>query len=245
MLTRQRTRIGLAALLAAAVIGAACWWAGQWSYRLTPGSDRIFREASNAGAWAGFLVFWAAAIPGLAALLGLHDRKFHEAARAGLVCAVIVVPYVVALALAALLTPGTIVNIGDSYCYDLWCLGVKQVNAVRSGQDNLYTAEVRIFVDSSHPHHVPAELAKDFFYVLDDQGRRYPLLKDASFVDADVTVQPGKSVKSSLAFLGPANARKLYLIGYGGPLRVFPPWVYLYFGSDISLFHKRALLRIL
>jgi hypothetical protein len=25
----------------------------------------------------------------------------------------------------------------------------------------------------------------------------------------------------------------------------FPPWVYLYFGSDISLFHRHPLLRIL
>jgi hypothetical protein len=62
-------------------------------------------------------------------------------------------------------------------------------------------------------------------------------------VDADVTVQPGESVKSSLAFLAPPNARKLYLMGNAG--QVFLPWVYLYFGSDISLFHRPTLLRIL
>ena len=115
------------------------------------------------------------------------------------------------------------------------------MNSTPRGQDTLYTAEVRIFVDSSDPHHLPAEQAKGFFYVLDDQGRRYPLLREASFLDADVTVHPGESVKSSLAFLAPPNARKLYLMGNDGGL----PWVYLYFGSDISLFHKRALLRIL
>ena len=245
MLARPWLKNGLAALLALAVIGTASWWAGQWSYHLTPGNDLVFREASNAGAWAGFLVFVAAAIPSLAALFGIHDRKFHQAARAGRVCAAIVVPYLAALVLVSLLTPGTIVNIGDSYCYDLWCLGVKQVNATPSGPDILYTAEVRIFVDSSHPHHLPAEQAKDFFYVLDDQGRRYPLRQEASFVDADVSVQPGESVRSSLAFLAPANARKLYLMGNGGRPWVYLPWVYLYFGSDISLFHRRALLRIL
>jgi hypothetical protein len=240
MLIRHRMKIGLAAFLAVALIGTASWWAGQWSYHLTPGNNLVFREDSNAGAFAGFLVFAAAAIPGVAALFRIHDRKFHEAARAGRVCALIVVPYLAALALVSLLTAGTIVNIGDSYCYDLWCLGVKQVNATQSGQAIRYTAEVRIFVDSSHPHHLPAEQAKDFFSVLDDQGRSYPLLRAASFVDSDVTVQPGESVKSSLTFLGPPNARKLYLIGNSGR-----PWVYLYFGSDISLFHRRALLRIL
>ena len=63
-------RIGLAAFLALAAIGAASWWAGQWSYHLTPGNDLVYHEASNAGALAGFLVFVAAAIPGLTALLG-------------------------------------------------------------------------------------------------------------------------------------------------------------------------------
>jgi hypothetical protein len=241
MPTRQGIKFGLAAFLAVGAIGGTSWWAARWSYHLTPGNDLVFREASNGGAWAGFLVFIAAAVPGLAALLGIHDRKFHEAARAGRVCAVIIVPYVAALTLVSLLTPGTIVNIGDSYCYDLWCLGVKQVNATPRGQDILYTAEVRIFVDSKHPHDLPAEQAKGFFYALDDQGRRYPLLRAASFVDADVTVRPGESVKSSVAFLAPPNVRKLYLMGNDSGL----PWVYLYFGSDISLFHRRALLRIL
>ena len=234
--------IGLAALFAIAAIAAASWWAGQRPY-LTPGNHQTFREGSNIAALAGFLVFMAAAIPGIAALLGIHDRKSHRAARAGRVCAIIMLPYLAALTLVSLLTPGTVVNIGDSYCYDLWCLGVNQVKATPRGPDILYTAEVRIFVDSTHPHYLPAEPAKSFFYVLDDQGRRYPLLRDASFLNTDVTVQPGESVKSSLAFLAPPNARKLYLMGEAG--QVFLPWVYLYFGSDISLFHRRPLLRIL
>jgi hypothetical protein len=241
-MTRQQVGIGLAVILAIAAIGAASWWAGQRPY-LTPGNHQVFYEGSNIGAMAGFLVFIAAAIPGLVALLGIHDRKFHTATRAGRVCAVIIGPYLAALTLVSLLTPGTMVNIGDSYCYDLWCVGVNRVNAIPTGQDILYTAEVSIFVDSTHPHHLPAEPAKSFFYVLDDRGRRYPLLRDASFLNADVTVQPGESLKSSLAFLAPRNTRRLYLMGEAG--QVFLPWVYLYFGSDISLFHRRALLRIL
>jgi hypothetical protein len=234
-------KIGLAALLAVAAISAASWWAGQRPY-LTPGKDQVFREASNVAALAGFLVFIAAVIPGVAALLGIHDRKFHEAARAGRVCAVIIGPYLAVLMLVSLFTPGTVVNIGDSYCYDLCCLGVNQVNATPRGQDIPYTAEVRVFVDCNrHAHHIPAGQTNNFFYVLDDQGRRYSLLRE-SFVDADVTVQPGESVKSSVAFLAPVNARKLYLMGNAG--EVFLPWVYLYFGSDISLFHRPALLRI-
>jgi hypothetical protein len=240
MWTRQGMKIGLAAFVALAAIGVASWWAGQRPY-LTPGNHQVFREASDLGVLAGLLVFVAAAIAAVAALLGMHDRTFHEAARAGRVCAVMIVPYVTALALVSLLTPGTVVNIGDSYCYDLWCLGVDRVNATPKGRDILYTAEVRIFVDSSHPHRLPVEQAKGFFHVLDDQGKRYSLLPEASFADTAVTVHPGESVKSSFAFLAPRNAGKLYLMGKDGGM----PWVYLYFGSDISLFHRPALLRIL
>jgi hypothetical protein len=96
-----------------------------------------------------------------------------------------------------------VVNIGDSYCYDLWCLGVNHVNATPRGRDILYTADV----------------------------------------DADVTVQPGESVESSLAFLAPLNARKLYLMGNADQVSL--PWVYLYFGSDVVLFHRSALVPIL
>jgi hypothetical protein len=241
MLTRQRLKIGLAVLLAVAAIGAASWWAGQRPH-LTPGNHLVFHQDSNAGGWAGLLLFLPAVAVCLRLLFALNDRKFHEVGRVGRVCAVIVVSYLAAVVLVSLLTPVTVVNIGDSYCYDLWCLGVNQVNASLRGQDILYTADVRIFADSSHPHQIPAEYAKDFFYVLDDRGRRYPLLREASFVDADVTVRPGESVKSSLAFSAPLNARKLYLMGKG---RLYLPWLYMYFGSDVSLFHRRPLLRIL
>jgi hypothetical protein len=241
MLTRQHMKIGLALLLAVAAVGAASWWAGQRPY-LTPGNHQIFRQDSNAGAMVGFLVFVASAIACLSALFQACNRKDHEAARAGRICAIIFVPYLAALALVSLLTPRTIVNVGDSYCYDLWCLGVNQVNATPGGQNILYTADVSIFVDSTHDHQLPAERAEHFFYAVDDQGRRYPLLMEASFVNANVIVHPGESVKSSFAFRAPRNARKLYLMANDGGL---PPWVYLYFGSDISLFHRRALVRIL
>jgi hypothetical protein len=174
---------------------------------------------------------------------GARFGELHEIGRSVRVCAVIAISYVAALVMVSLSTPGIIVNIGDNYCYNLWCLRVKQVNPTTRDQDILYTADVRLFVDCDrHADHIPAEQENSFFYVLDDQGRRYPLLQD-SFGDADVTVQPGESVNSSFAFLAPPDARKLYLMGEAG--QVFLPWMYLGFGSDISLLHRRALLRIL
>jgi hypothetical protein len=156
-------------------------------------------------------------------------------------CAGIFVPYLAAVLLVSLLTPGKIINTGDGYCWDLWCMGVEQVSVIPQGQNILYTAQVRIFLDSSNAQRVPAQRAKSFFSVLDEQGRRFSLLGDVSFVEAGVNLLPGQSVKSSLSFLAPANAQKLYLIGD----RTGPPWVYLYFGSDIAPFHRPMLLRVL
>lgn len=104
-------------------------------------------------------------------------------------------------------TPRTIVSIGDGYCWDLWCLGVEQVNATPQGQNIIYTARVRLFSDANH---VPDSREKDFLYVIDDQGRRFPVFQDsAALPSLNVTVHPNESVTTSLSFLAPANARKL------------------------------------
>ena len=77
--------------------------------------------------------------------------------------------------------------------------------------------------------------------MLDEGWRSFPL-ESSSFVAADVTLHRGESVKSSLAFVAPANSNQLYLVGrdFG-----YPPWVYLTIGSDRAPFHKRTLLRLL
>jgi hypothetical protein len=238
MQIQRLTKVALTALTAAVAIFAACWWAGQRTY-ISPGTHQIFHEDSNVGAMAGFLVFVAAAIAGLVALLGI---PFRRATRAGWVCAGISIPYLLAVVLVSLLTPRTIVTVGDSYCWDLWCMGVQQVNSIPQGANTLYTAEVRVFCDSEHTHSVPAEAARRFLYVLDEQGRRFPLERFSSRLDPDLTVNPGETVKASLTFLAPSNAGKLYFAGDEG---VMLPWVYMYFGTDVSLFHRRTLLSVL
>ena len=242
MQLQRLKKIGAVVLLAISALLSASWWIGQRPYT-TPGSNQVFRMDSNAGGlvgFVGFVILLPAMIVGLGSLLlCIDDRKFcGDAARVGKVCSWIVMPYMAALMLVSLLTPQTIVSIGDGYCWDLWCLGVEQVNATPQGQDILYTAKVRLFSDANH---VPTSRAKDFLYAIDEHGHRFSVFQNSSALPLDVTVRPSESVKTSLSFLAPANAKKLYLTGD----EVAMPWVYLYFGSDINPLHRRTLLRIL
>jgi hypothetical protein len=114
------------------------------------------------------------------------------------------------------------------------------VRATPQGQNTLYKLEVSLFADSPAAQTLQADSGgKQFFYVTDEKGRRFPIIRSSSAA-VDISVKPGESAKFSLAFIAPANAGSLYLTGDAGA----PPWVRLYFGSDLNPFHRRTLLRV-
>jgi hypothetical protein len=220
-----RWKAGIAALLATLAVFAASWWTGQRPY-ITPGTHQVFRMDTTPGAMLEFLVILAL----IAAMVCRARGIFLGIAGS----------YLAAIVLVSVLTPRTIVSIGDSYCWDLWCLGIQNVNAAPQGLNVVYTAEVALSTDSTHIQQLPADpRGKQPLYVTDDQGRHFPILSSSSSA-TDITVRPGESVKSSLTFLAPVNVRSLYLTTDVAAL----PWVSLYFGSDLNPFHRRTLLRI-
>jgi hypothetical protein len=235
MQVQRWQKVGTAAALAMVVLSAVSWRVGQRPY-LTPGTHQVYRMDTTPGALFEFLVILVLAIVGMMTLARVP--------RAGRVFAGIAAAYLGAVVLVSLLTPKTIVNIGDSYCWDLWCVGIQSVNSAPQGQNILYTAQVSLFADSATTEleltDPGKDQAKQFFYAVAEQGRRFPILAYAPLAAAKVTVKPGESVKSSLTFLAPANARSVYLTGDVEA----PPWVRLYFGSDLNPLHRRTLLRV-
>ena len=223
-------KAGAWVLLALVALSTASWWAGRRPY-FTPGTHRVFRMDSNLGFLLELVVLLSLVIVGMLTLV--------RAVRGGRVLAGIAASYLGAVVLVSLLTPRTIVSVGDSYCWDLWCVGIQNVNTTPQGQNTLYRVEVSLFVDSTTAQLEVTDQPKQFFYVMDEQGRRFPILPNSSPV-ASFTVKPGETAKSSLTFVAPANARSLYLTGDVGA----PPWVCLYFGSDLNPFHRRTLLRV-
>jgi hypothetical protein len=228
--------MGTAAALALAGLFLSSWWAGQHPYT-TPGTHQVFRQDSTMGAIVELVVIFAVAIGFVVSAVLRQDGKSHAAVRVRWACAATVVLYLAGVMLLSAITPRTIVSVSDSYCYDTWCIGIRQVNAIPQGQDILYTAEVTIFSDANR---VPTSRPINFLYASDDHGRRFPLVQDSSSVPIDVAVSPEEQARTSLRFIAPASANMLYLAGD----EVSMPWVTLYFGSDISPFHRRTLLRV-
>jgi hypothetical protein len=233
MQVRHWKMAGPAALLAAVALAMAAWYAGQRTY-VSPGTHLILRQDSDFGGVLGFLVLVAVVVGTLIAGVLWWSGKSREAVRTLRTTAACFGAYVAAVIAVSLVTPRTVVSIGDSYCWDLLCTSIQQVNTVSRGENVSYTAGVRVFSDA---HRVKASADPRSFYLVDDRGRRHPL----TATPAGLTVWPGESVNTSISFVAPAGVQELYLT------RDFPvlPWLPLYLGSDISLFHRRTLLRVL
>jgi hypothetical protein len=230
-------RVFIAAMSTAIVLTLLTWRAAHTLY-FSPGTHAILRQDSNTGAATGFLVVLATAIGCLTALVLRENGKPEQAKVAFRISLGGFAAYTAAVIAVSLATPRMIVTGGDSYCYDLWCIAVQKVTATPAGQNTLYTIQVRL---SSDANRVKTSAGNALPYLLDDQGHRFSLAQDPSVTPMDTTLSPGESVTTSVTFTASPKTHRLYLT------RDYPvlPWVPLYFASDISLFHRRTLLRAL
>ena len=178
------------------------------------------------------LVTWIAAA--VAALGGRRTRALGILRKWGL-CALV---YVATVAVAGLFAPQRILNPGDPWCFDDWCLSVERVTRVSAPPQVAYTVSLRIF---SEARRVSQRASGAWIYVIDRQGHRYAPDPDASATPLDVLLQPGESVTTTRTFKVPADAGELGLItGHGGPC-CYPN---LIIADDSSLFHKRTFVRL-
>jgi hypothetical protein len=200
----------------------------------------VIHSDSNLGATVALVVVSGAVILALASAALIASGKSRRAVKTLLASAALVATYTLAVMAVSLRTPQTIVRAGDSYCVDVWCIGIDGVTPKPFGQETVYKVDVRIFSDANR---VKTSAKGASLYLVDERGRRFPLVKDSSVIPFDVTLEPGQSVTTSLTFVAAADARQLFLTG---DTRGEPPfWARLYFGSDDSLLHKRTLLRVL
>ena len=177
------------------------------------------------------------------------ERQFRSAAKtlAGVACLIAVFVFIVII--ASFLTPQRIINIGDSYCEDIWCIGVESVSVEPRAENTEVNVAVRIFSDANTTD-ISAKGVS--LYLLDEGGRRFPLVANPAAVPFDMTLKPRQSINTLLTFIVASDARQLFLTGVrggasgGGQIPVVARiLVSLYLGSDTSLAHKPTLLRVL
>ena len=156
---------------------------------------------------AGLLLFGTAIALVVSGILAL-ERKFRAAARVALTTLGIMAMWVLALSAVNFVTPPTIVKVGDSYCADIECIGIDRVGVERKGPQTMYKLDVRIFSDANT---AKISLGHQSLLLQDDGRRRFPLIEDPSVLPWDTRLDPGQTIKTTLTFAAPSDAKQLFL----------------------------------
>ena len=195
-----------------------------------------------------FPVTLASVIGLFAFLVLLVTRRFRMAAKVLAVSVGGWAAYVGSVTAISLLAPQRIIDIGNSYCWDNWCMGIEKVNTAPRGQEIVYSVDVRIF---DADERVKTSIKGASVYLMDERGRRFPLVRDPSVIPFDTPLDPAQSLRTTMTFAAAADASHLSLTG-DAPLPDPIPWWWRCFGvfADLhfgyeSLSHKPTLLRVL
>jgi hypothetical protein len=190
------------------------------------------------GSMVFFFVMAGTALMLMAALMALAGREFRFAGRILAWWSIFALGYTALTIVVSLLLPQKVVNPGQSYCVDSWCIGIQNVTKTALGQTVAYKADVRIFSDLNSGI-TSAKGAS--LYLVDERGRRFPLVQDPSVIPFDTELSPKQSVDTSLTFLVAADAQHLALRGDGPSL-----WIAKFFiGDDSAILHRPTLIRVL
>ena len=190
-----------------------------------------------------------ATVIGLLVSVGmLVARKFRTAAKVAVASLAAFAFYLASATVISWVSPQKVIKLGDSYCWDLWCMGIDKVNAAPRGQEVVYKIDVHFFSDANT---VKTGADEAIIYLVDDRGRRFPLVDDPSVIPINTRLDPRQSLNTSLTFVTASDAEHLFLTG-DAPLpdhiplgwRFFKIYMDLHFGYE-KLSHKPTVLRVL
>jgi len=135
-------------------------------------------------------------------------RNFGLAKRIALTTLKGLVVWVVIANLISLLTPRTIVNVGETYCMDIDCLGIDEVVTQAQTSNTTYKLNAHVFNDANT---IKISFKNISPYLVDESGRRFPLVSDPSATGYDALLDPGQSRKTTLSFEVAPDVRQLFL----------------------------------
>ena len=190
------------------------------------------------GSMVFFLVMAGSALAFVVTLMCLAGREFRFAGKILKWWSACFLAYTALTIAVSLLLPQKVVNPGQSYCVDSWCIGIQNVTKTATEQSVTYKADVRIFSDLNSG---TTSARGASLYLVDERGRRFPMVPDPAVIPFDTELSPKQSVDTTLTFRVAADAQHLALRGDGPDL-----WIAKFFiGDDSALFHRPTLIRVL
>ena len=151
--------------------------------------------------------------------------------------------YIAISVVVAVARPVRIIEPGQNWCFDDWCVAVEGVHRRPSAnrQEVTLTADVRIYNAARLP-----EGARGFWaYVRDQDGRRYAPTPGAWQGIVVARVPPHEFARTSIDFVVPKGAHQLgFVTGHGGgtPCGFLPSLLEI--GQGGCLFHKPNMIRV-
>jgi hypothetical protein len=154
-------------------------------------------------------------------------------------CALVYVAISVVVSLAR---PARVIEPGQNWCFDDWCIALEAVHRRPSpgGRDVIYTTDLRIYNDARFP-----EGARGFWaYLRDQDGGRFEPTAGAWQDVVVARVPPHGFARMSMDFVVPDGERQLgFVTGHGGPPCGLLPSL-LEIGQAGCLFHKPNMIRV-
>ena len=179
----------------------------------------------------------------------LIAKKFRLAGRMFLASVAAIGVFFLATAATYAFWPQRIIKTGDSYCWDLFCMGIEKVETTLRAQEIEYKIDVRIFSDANTVKTGPDEAA---VYLQDERGRRFALVNDSGAAVFNTRLDPKESKRTTLTFIVPSDAKAPLFLTGDAPLPEHIPlkWHFFKFFADLhfgyeKLSYKPTLLRVL
>jgi len=191
------------------------------------------------------LLFLLAALASLLTLavlvISLLRRRWARARAILLIFAASAAAYLAFGLGVSFFSPQRILAVGDSWCFDDWCLAAQKFDRTDSGATASYKVQLRLF---SEARGVTQRANGAWIFLMDEKGRRYLPAADPSAVPLDVQLRPQESALTTRVFQVPSDVRQLGLItGHGGAY--CGAMDILIIGQSGCLFHKPTMIRIL
>src|SRR5581483_11917073 len=160
----------------------------------------IVHSDSFPGVMFVLLVFLGTASSLIATLILILTFRFRIASRVFLTTIAMLLVFTTFQGAMLAFTPQTVVQRGDSYCYDIWCIGITDVKSTLNGNEVTYKVAVHVFSDAGSGGTIHA---KKRLFLVDPQGRRFGLIPDPSAIPFTRELAPHESIDTTLTFAVP------------------------------------------